>query len=136
MSDYPDNCPICKHDTDHCFCDTQEFWQRIEELEKIAYCSDKTLLDEVIAAKGLRVIAERKLSELEAKLTDENSESWKDLYRKQIAITDQLNGRISELEAKLERVRNTRNSCLLGTIDHGECLEEIGKALLGKEKQE
>jgi hypothetical protein len=36
MSDYgtePAQCPICKSDVDHCFCDTQEFWQRIEELE-------------------------------------------------------------------------------------------------------
>jgi len=33
MSKYPDNCPICKEDTDNCFCDLQEFWQRIAELE-------------------------------------------------------------------------------------------------------
>jgi hypothetical protein len=49
------------------------------------------------AAAALEQQAED-IAELEAKLTDENSESWKDLYRKQIAITDQLNGRIEELE--------------------------------------
>jgi hypothetical protein len=45
MSDYgtePAQCPICKSDVDHCFCDTQEFWQLIEELQLRMEMADHT----------------------------------------------------------------------------------------------
>ena len=79
MTDLVHNCPLCKHEQNDCFCDWQEFVDRIEELEAIAYMNEKSLVDECIAAKGLCAIAERKYEALVERhswaiqLTDDNN---------------------------------------------------------------
>ena len=77
------------------------------------------------------------VAELEAKLTDENSESWKDLYRKQIAITDQLNGHNIQLEAVLtemgEDTRLGNQAIGYGTVVISNYLERL-EEILGEQE--